>query len=149
MPLSALPAVTVPVTIDGYTQPGATPFNPLADVAAALLIEISGASLDSDISGLTIAGGNSTVRGLVINRFVTQSSNGGAGIALSTNGGDRVEGNYLGTDPTGTMAEGNTLGVLLLGARATRSAARRPPLATSSRGTWATVWSPASAPMPP
>src|SRR4051812_42979784 len=46
-PLSALPAVTRTVTIDGYTQPGASP-NTLANADnAVLLIELSGGSTPS------------------------------------------------------------------------------------------------------
>ena len=40
-------------------------------------------------------------RGLVVNRFA------GAGIWLQTNGGNAVEGNFVGTDATGTIARPN------------------------------------------
>ena len=50
--------------------------------------------------GLSIGAGGSTVRGLVINRFA-------AGILLSGGGGNHIEGNYIGTDVTGTLALGN------------------------------------------
>src|SRR3989442_2742136 len=44
-PLSSLPYITHSVSIDGYTQPGASP-NTLANADnAVLLIELSGASL--------------------------------------------------------------------------------------------------------
>ena len=49
---------------------------------------------------LSIGAGGSTVRGLVINRF-------GAGIFISGGGGNHIEGNYIGTDVTGTLALGN------------------------------------------
>jgi len=55
-------------------------------------------------SGLNISAGNSTVRGLVINRF------GDVGIHIQENGGNIIEGNYIGTDVTGTMNRGNFQG---------------------------------------
>jgi hypothetical protein len=96
-----LPEITEPVTIDGYSQPGAAPAT--NGTPATLLIELDGINvikLHSN-SGLYITAGNSTVRGLVINRF------GNAGIYLEENGGNIVEGNFIGTDVTGTEARGN------------------------------------------
>src|SRR5205085_12124470 len=65
-PATALPAITRPVIIDGYTQPGSSS-NTLANGEdAVLLIEISGAIVRGDI-GLFLSGvGGSTLRGLVI-----------------------------------------------------------------------------------
>ena len=46
--------------------------------------------------------GNSTIRGLAINRF------GAAGIHLQAPGGTNlILGNFIGTDPTGTLERGN------------------------------------------
>ena len=95
-PVSALPTITDPVILDGTTQPGN---------AGSPLIEIDGASAGANANGLRIAAGNSTVLGLVINRF------GGNGILLETNGGNVVQGCYLGTDLAGTAALGNGLGL--------------------------------------
>ncbi len=100
-PIRPLPEITEPVTIDGYSQPGTAPATNGAP--AVLLIELDGINvikLGYD-SGLHISAGNSTVRGLVINRF------GNAGIHLEGNGGNVVEGNFIGTDVTGTEARGN------------------------------------------
>src|SRR5439155_26949600 len=58
-PTSILPQITGAVTIDGTTQPG---------FAGSPIIELNGASA-SAFAGLNITAGNSTVRGLVINRF--------------------------------------------------------------------------------
>lgn len=55
------------------------------------------------MQGLFITAGNSTVRGLVINRF------GMHGIVLQTNGGNTVTGNYIGTDAAGTARLGNVI----------------------------------------
>ena len=103
-PLSALPTITDTVVIDGYTQPGT--LEATTDTPATLLIELDGTNLSYDedynnISGLTIHGGNSTVRGLVINKF------GDAGIHIEDQGGNIIEGNYIGTNVAGTSNKGN------------------------------------------
>src|SRR5437667_6717641 len=68
-PATALPTITDPVIVDGYTQPGASQ-NTLAESDDAnLLIELEGSSAGG-ASGLRISAGSSTVRGLIINRFV-------------------------------------------------------------------------------
>ena len=59
------------MTIDGYTQPGSAPnTNPVGQgLNGTLLIEIDGENAgDVRFGMLDIEGGNSTVRGLVINR---------------------------------------------------------------------------------
>jgi hypothetical protein len=98
---SALPAVTDPVIIDGYTQPGASPNTLAVGSDAVLLIEINGGGFNT--SGLSINSGDSTVRGLIINNF------GQAGIALDSAGGNTIEGNWIGLDSSGTAAAGNSL----------------------------------------
>ena len=102
-PSSALPTITDPVIIDGYTQLGASPnTNPLSLGSNAVLqIELDGSGAGAVAAGLTITAGNSTVRGLVINRF------GGPGILMFTNGSNVIEGNFIGTDVTGTADLGN------------------------------------------
>jgi hypothetical protein len=90
---SALPKITEPVTIDGTTQPG---------FSRVPRIILNGSQFGGD--GLTITAGNSVVRGLVINRFFN-------GILLQKNGGNIIEGNFLGADGTGTLALGNGAGV--------------------------------------
>ncbi len=102
---SFLPAIDEAVTIDGYTQPGATP-NTLTQPGktnANLLIELDGTNVDSLTSGLVIRGSNTTVRGLVINRFGAS----GIRIAASSGTNHKIEGNFIGTDPSGTQALGN------------------------------------------
>jgi CSLREA domain-containing protein len=99
-PASALPAITDPVTIDGYTQPGARPNTLAVGSSAVLLIELSGSTAGA-VNGLTITAGNSVVRGLVVNRF------GQNGISLEINGGNAIEGNYIGTDVSGTLPLAN------------------------------------------
>jgi len=104
-----LPSITEQVTIAGYTQGSATPDpaddakpNTLATGAtkAVLKIELDGQDAGPGAHGLEILGPNSVVRGLVINRF------GQDGIHIE-GPGNRVEGNFMGTDPSGTLALGN------------------------------------------
>ncbi|TKJ35764.1 MAG: hypothetical protein CEE38_14250 [Planctomycetes bacterium B3_Pla] len=100
--LTPSPKITDPVTIDGYTQPGAMPATHSSP--AALLIELDGINVMAPHwdTGLTIYTRNSTVRGLVINRF------GDAGIHIEDHvGGNIIEGNYIGTDVTGALGRGN------------------------------------------
>ena len=99
LPTRALPVITDPVIIDGYTQLGASPnTNPITEGSnATLRIELDG-NIASD--GLVITGGNSTIRGLAINRFAH-------GIQLSERGGNVIEGNFLGTNAAGTVARPN------------------------------------------
>ena len=113
-PQSALPTIINPVIINGYTQSGAQP-NTAAALAlganagdsAILTIELNGASAGSGTVGLTISAGNSTVKGLVINGFVFGNYGSGEGIGLTNNGGDALEGNYIGTDTSGTTTVDN------------------------------------------
>jgi CSLREA domain-containing protein/uncharacterized repeat protein (TIGR01451 family) len=103
-----LPDITDPVIIDGYTQPGAAMNTDPTGFNGTLLIELNGASAAPSglaTNGLRITGGGSTVRGLVINRFFNN------GIYLRFVGNNRIEGNFLGTDPSGTIARGNEDGV--------------------------------------
>ncbi len=101
-PLMPLPEITDPVTIDGTTQPGFQG-NPV--------IELSGAEAGPDASGLVVTGGSSVIRGLVVNRF-----GGGpfesAGVVLKSSN-SIVEGNFIGSDPSGSLPEGNVTGVLV------------------------------------
>ena len=57
---TALPTITDPVTIDATTQPG---------FAGTPVIELAGTAAGANASGLVITAGNSTIRGLIINRF--------------------------------------------------------------------------------
>jgi uncharacterized repeat protein (TIGR01451 family) len=96
--LPDLPVISQPVIIDGTTQPGynGTP-----------LIELSGANADV-VHGLVVTGGNSTIRGLAINRFAL------SGILLQS-GNNHVEANFIGTNAAGTAALPNGTGILVRG----------------------------------
>src|SRR5262249_35150250 len=56
---------------------------------------------------LSIAAGNSTVRGLVLTRTP------GSALSLLNNGGNRIVGNIIGADVSGTLARPNGTGILV------------------------------------
>ena len=93
-PGSALPAITKPVFIGGYSQPGAS--------AGTVLIELDGsAAPGSTTDGLTLSGGRSHIRGLAVNNFNWR------GIVLQNSSRYILESNMVGTDATGASDEGN------------------------------------------
>ena len=105
-PVTQLPSITSPVTLDGYTQPGSSA-NTLANGDnAVLLIEINGAILGNNGNALVLLTGasGSTIRGLVID-------NGWSTAILIQTDTIAVDGCFLGTDPTGLIAHANTQGV--------------------------------------
>jgi titin len=94
IPLSPLPTIKAPVTIDGTSQTGYT---------NAPLIAINGVSAGSNANGLVIAGANGCViKGLIINQFT------GYGILLESNG-NTVQGCYIGTNGAGAGPAPNGL----------------------------------------
>lgn len=98
----ALPALIKPMTINGYSETGAST-NTLANSDnAKILIELNGANAGPNADGLLIgaAAANSTIEGLAINRFSLN------GIELQ-GGGDTIAGNFIGTNPLGNAAEPN------------------------------------------
>ncbi len=103
---SPLPVVTEPVTIDGYTQPGASPNTSAIDDNANILIEISAADLADSVSTnvLVLGTSNSLIRGLLIDGF----ANLGNAIHIAPNEtNDVIAGNFLvGGEPAGTLTSG-------------------------------------------
>jgi RTX calcium-binding nonapeptide repeat (4 copies) len=98
-PASALPSITDSLIVDGTTQPG---------FVGLPLIELNGSNAGANANGLTIDAGNfsptdqnCTIKSLVINRF------GGDGITIYGSNGATIQGNYIGTDATGMMAQEN------------------------------------------
>jgi len=127
--LSALPAITDPVTIAGQTQPG---------FAGTPLIELNGAGAGSSQHALVLKPGaaGAVVRSLIINRFD------GNGIRISS-GGCRVAGCFIGTNASGSTALGNNLGGVFLGAGSsgnviggTRASARNIISGNTNYGVW-------------
>jgi hypothetical protein len=98
--LSPLPPVSGVTSIDGTTQPG---------FAGVPLIELNGGGIPA--AGIKLTAGASRVRGLVINRF-------NYGVAITDAGGNIVEGNYIGTNLSGTAALPNQIdGVVVFSSR--------------------------------
>ena len=106
-PVTALPTITSPVLLDGYTQPGSNPNTLAVGDNAVLLIELDGSSDPGDVLvlGGPIGGDSSgsTIRGLVIDHLVGYGISVGSGFGNGSND-DTIAGNFLGTDPTGTAS---------------------------------------------
>jgi uncharacterized repeat protein (TIGR01451 family) len=108
-----LPAIQIPVVIDGYTQPGAQPNTLAIGDNAVVLIELQGTlppnpNTISGVNGLSIGVGNTTVRGLAIDRFRQD------GIYVSQYGAPVtnnvvIEGNFIGIPPDGSTPVTNGL----------------------------------------
>jgi CSLREA domain-containing protein len=116
-PNSALPLITDRVTIDGYTQPGSSPNTLSQGTNAVLKVELSGANAGTNVSGLNIRDSfgdpsGSVVRGLAINRFSRSGIEIDLEDPLGSNGVD-IQGNFIGTDPSGTIDRGNGIGVVI------------------------------------
>src|SRR5437764_12872928 len=91
---------------DGYTQPGSSANSnpPTQGLNTVLEIELNGAMAGNAV-GLEINANNCTVRGLVIDSFQNEAIITDP-IGCSSNG-SVIKGNFLGTDPTGTIAHPN------------------------------------------
>lgn len=120
-PATALPTITDPVTIDGYTQPGASANTQAVGTDAVLLIELSGAGAPQGTDGLRLDTDDSTIRGLIINGWKPAASPDpndprGHGVRVLP-GADRnvVNGNFIGTNSAGSAAAANDVGVLVEG----------------------------------
>ena len=99
-PSTALPALSRPILIDGYSQPGSRP-NTLADGDnAVILIELAGSSQPFSASGLSIFAGACTVRGLAVHGFGV-SGEPTAQIVVEGGAGDVIAGDFLGADAGG------------------------------------------------
>ncbi len=100
-PTSFMPAFTGQVTIDGYSQPGAA--RATDDAPATIMIELDGSSAGESVGALYFFtdSSNSRVSGLAINNFNRVA------IYLLNSQGTQIDGNYIGCDPTGTVAKRN------------------------------------------
>ena len=107
-PASALPTITEAVIIDGYTQPGARANTLAVGDNAVLLIELNGTSTSGN--GLILGGlsGGSTIRGLVINRFASDTA------IKVVSGNNVISGCFIGVDPAGNTKLANAGGVRLV-----------------------------------
>src|SRR5579863_802274 len=105
-PLSPLPTITTTVTIDGYSQPGASANTLVYGSNARLLIRIDGSSLPFYASTLTLNGSGHLVRGLII----IHSPN--SGIVVSCNN-STISGNWVGLDADDLISANSQEGIYL------------------------------------
>ena len=120
---SPLPPITVPVAIDGTTEPGVP--------AGTMGVTLNGDGA-GEADGLVLAAGSggSTIRGP---RDPRLQQHGEAGIRVQSDG-NQIVGNYIGTADNGTAAT-RTAKASSSRATTTRSAARTRATGTSSRAT--------------
>ena len=100
IPLSKLPNIVDPVIIDGTTQPG---------FVDKPIIEINCSGIGA-FDAFDVFAPGTTIRGLVLNRKTV----GGTCIVLwAGSDGSVVEGNFFGTDLTGTIRVGNVYNAII------------------------------------
>ena len=125
--VSALPAITAPLSIDGYSQAGSSLFRPpnqQVDKNDAT-VQIDGSALASAspgtlVDGLDITAPNCTVDGLIITGFT------GIGVSISGAGsqGNSLRGNFIGAMPDTVLGHNflsPALGNLTAGVKITAS----------------------------
>jgi hypothetical protein len=97
--LSGLPAITQPVSIDGYSQPGSSPNTapPGSGFNSVLLIEIIGSSIEVDAPSGVFP--QMVVDGLIVKTIHCGENASGA----------IISGNYVGTDASGTLSNGGAI----------------------------------------
>jgi hypothetical protein len=95
--IQALPEITRPVKIDGTTQ-------------KAGKVEVRGGAFAG--AGFHLKGGNSEVRGMVLNGFNGVNS---AAVRISDKGDNVIAGNWLGTNADGSQLRQTQFGVLIEG----------------------------------
>ena len=95
-PASALPGLTSPVTIDGYTQPGSSPNTlPIGQgLDTVLRIQITGGPGVGTC--FSVQANDTAIRGLAVNGCTTS-------VDFVSGSNVRVEGSFLGTDPAGNQ----------------------------------------------
>jgi trimeric autotransporter adhesin len=99
-PLTTL-SIGEQLIVDGYTQAGATVNTYSSGTNAQLKVEIDGSMIPNGTPLLQVNAPDVVLRGLAVN------SSPNVGILFGGTEGGRVEGNFLGTDLTGTVDKGN------------------------------------------
>jgi hypothetical protein len=102
-------------TIDGYTQPGASPNTLSVGNNAVILIQLDGGGpFFAQSGGLRMFGNNSVVRGLSFSGFSGPTAVNQAiivGNAVEGGNQNRIEGNFIGLEPDGITLNGNDYGI--------------------------------------
>lgn len=115
-PVQDLDAITNPVTINGYSQPGASANTLTTGNNAQLRIVISGNNYKTGNAyygtgnGLFFYQGSdgSTLKGVVLNAWVNN------GIVVYNANNINILGNFVGTNPTGTAQVANQTGIFIV-----------------------------------
>jgi CSLREA domain-containing protein len=102
---SDLPDITDPLAIDGYSQPGSSPNTLAKGTNATLMIQLDGNNTAGN--GLEIVADDVFVRGLAIGRFNFNGIEVDNVDGVGAPSGVRIEGNFVGTDASGTVARPN------------------------------------------
>ena len=109
-------ALGTSVTIDGYTQPGASPNTLSVGDNAVILIQLDGGGpFFTQSNGIGIYGSHCVIRGLSFTGFSGPEA---FKAAISIGGGvpgtgsdNRIEGNFIGLAPDGVTLNGNDYGI--------------------------------------
>jgi hypothetical protein len=103
-----LAPLTSPVTIDGYTQSGASPnTQPFGQgLNTVLRIQVTGGAGVGTC--FFVQTSDTTIKGLVVNGCTTS-------VEIQSGSNNRVEGNFMGTDPTGTQRLVDSGGEVVIG----------------------------------
>lgn len=100
-PSIPLPELSTPMVIDASSQPEAA-----GEGRPVIVLDGTGVSSGEE-NGFLVTGGATTLRGFVIQEFDKY------GIHLQGAGGNRIVGNYIGTDATGGSAAPNLYGLFV------------------------------------
>jgi hypothetical protein len=132
-PITTLPALISPVTIDGYTQPGSSPnTNAQGAINAVLKIVVSAANIPGgEAFHITTGAAGSVLRGLVVN-------GGFANAIRILTANVAIRGCFVGTDATGMIASGNARSVLVQGFSGATATTLGGPLPADRNLIWAT-----------
>lgn len=105
-----LPAITQPLTIDGYTQFGTTKNTAVNDTNNAFVrIEIDAAAVGVGAAAISIDAGPTTIRGLAVKNIPVKA----IGIDIESAETSRVEGCFIGTNASGTVDASNGTGIVI------------------------------------
>jgi hypothetical protein len=106
-PATPLPTISETLTLNGYSQPGATANTLAVGSDAVILIELVGLNAGSNAAGFNIGANGVTIRGFAINRFQY-------GVLIDGPDNWTIQGNHLGTNAAGTADLGNQQGLFIL-----------------------------------
>jgi hypothetical protein len=112
-PSSALPDITSSLIIDGFTQSGSALGNLTTGTEHTLQLQLDGSGdLSAAAAGFNIEASDVTIRGFNISGWV--GSPNAAGIRINNASNVLVEGNYIGTDITGTGSVANNYAAITI-----------------------------------